>query len=81
MQTITLYKYERGNGGVTVSPIQPDAEYTVMYRLVADDGKMLVNGDVITSCIDVESTDGWTETDEATEADYQAALAEFGVEV
>lgn len=67
MQTINLYKYTRADGGVTVSPIKPDAEYTEMYRLVADEGKVLVNGEITTTCADVESTDGWTEIDEPVE--------------
>lgn len=64
MQIIPLYKYERADGGTTVSPNRPDANFTKMYRLVADEGKALTNGDIITPCVDVESTDGWNEIDE-----------------
>lgn len=67
MQRIPLYKYERPDGGTTVSPAKPDCEYTEMYRLVADEGKTLTNGEIITSCIDVESTEGWSEIDEPKE--------------
>jgi hypothetical protein len=63
MQIINLYKYERENGGTTVSPNKPEGEYTEMYRLIADEGKALTNGEIITPCIDVESVDGWQETD------------------
>lgn len=28
MQTITLYRYTRPNGGVTVSTVKPSGEYT-----------------------------------------------------
>lgn len=82
MQIINLYKYIRENGGVTVSPNKPNVEYTEMYRLVADEGKMITNGEIVTSCIDVETIEGWNEieaTDEATEEDYINALAELGV--
>lgn len=85
MQKITLYKYIREDGGITVSPIKPDAEYTEMLRLVADEGKVLTNGEIITTCTDVESADGWEEIDdvnaegEATEQDYLEALSELGV--
>ena len=83
MQKITLYKYTREDGGVTVSPIKPDTEYTEMFRLVADEGKVLVNGDITTTCTDVVSTEGWEEIDdvenEATDADYQNALENLGV--
>ena len=67
MQIIPLYRYERDGGGITVSPIKPNGEYTEMYRLVADEGKALTNGTIITSCIDVESVEGWSEIDEPTE--------------
>ena len=72
MQVINLYKYIRENGGVTVSPNKPNVEYTEMYRLVADEGKILTNGEIVTSCVDVETIEGWNEieaTDEADEAD------------
>jgi hypothetical protein len=67
MQKITLYKYTREDGGITVSPIKPDTEYTEMFRLVADEGKVLVNGDITTTCTDVVSTEGWTEIEEEKE--------------
>lgn len=62
MQKITLYRYEREAGHITVSPVMPtDKEYTTMLRLVAEDGMELVNGDIRTICIDVETDEGWTE--------------------
>ena len=85
MQIINLYKYERVGGGVTVSPVKPEnTEYTEMYRLVADEGKVLTKDGVnLTACADVESIDSWYEVDnpdnEATEQDYQEALESLGV--
>ena len=67
MQTITLYKYKRADGGTTVSPNKPSGEYTEMYRLVADEGKVLTNGKDATTCADVESVEGWSEIDEPKE--------------
>lgn len=65
MQTITLYRYEREGGGITVSPVKPDVEYTGLYRLVADEGKLLTqDGEQLYPCVDVESIDGWYEVDE-----------------
>ena len=69
MQIINLYKYLRKDGGVTVTPIKPDGEYTEMVRLVADEGKMLTNGETITSCIDTDTANGWYEVDEVSEAE------------
>ena len=67
MQIITLYKYIREDGGTTVSPVKPDCECTEMYRIVSDEGKVLVNGEVITFCADVESLDGWEEINDGGE--------------
>ena len=59
MSIIPLYRYTRPDGGVTVSPIKPDAEYTELCRLIADEGMAITNGVIITDCIDVDSADGW----------------------
>ena len=70
MQIINLYRYERADGGITVSPNKPDTEYTEMYRLVADEGKVLTNdGEHFTSCADVESIVGWYEVDAPEETE------------
>lgn len=61
MKVIPLYKFIRLDGGVTVSPIKPEGEYSEMFRLVADEGMILKNGDVETTCTDVLSADGWEE--------------------
>ena len=61
MRIIPLYRYTRPDGGVTVSPIKPDAEYTELCRLIADEGMAITNGVIITDCIDVDSADGWTD--------------------
>lgn len=63
MQTITLYRYTRPDGGVTVSPIKPNVEYTEMVRLIADEGKILTDGTNTTTCTDVSSAESWTEID------------------
>ena len=65
MQSKTLYKYTRPDGGTTVSPVKPDCEYAIMHRLIADDGKILVKGDTRTSCTDTDDTSGWHEEDDA----------------
>lgn len=63
MQIITLYRYTRPDGGISVSPIKPNVKYTEMVRLVADEGKALTDGTNTTMCIDVSSAEGWTEID------------------
>lgn len=87
MQTIPLYRYTRADGGVTVSTVKPDTEYTELTRLVADEGFILTDGTNYTSCTDTESPDLWSEVEgtenagDATETDYQNALREMGVKV
>ncbi len=69
MQTITLYKYEREDGGTTVSPVKPDCEHTTLFRLIADEGMVLSNGDVTTECIDTDDAEGWAETEAPAEVE------------
>lgn len=64
MKELILYKFNREDGGVTVSLTKPEQEYTQMYRIVAEEGKLLTkDGDFLVSVIDVDSTDGWYEVD------------------
>ena len=63
MRVITLYRYKREDGGITVSPNKPECDYTEKCRLVADEEKVLTNGTIQCESIDVESADGWTEID------------------
>lgn len=87
MRKIPLYCYARPDGGVSVSPVKPDAEYTELFRLVADEGYTLTDGANCAACVDTDNPEAWTEVEdtenpnEATEADYQNALREMGVEV
>ena len=87
MQEITLYRYNRPDGGVTVSPVKPDTEYTELFRLVADEGCTLTDGTNSASCVDTDNPQAWTEVldgadpNEPTAEDYETALAEMGVKV
>lgn len=91
MQVIPLYRYSRPDGGTTVSTVKPDSEYTELVRLVADDGMALTDGNSITVCVDTENVEAWTEIvdpenryydpDDATDADYQRALRDMGVQL
>ena len=69
MQTITLYKYTREDGGTTVSTVKPECEYTEMVRLIAEEGKALTNGETVTTCIDTATAEGWWEIDASIEED------------
>ena len=62
MNTITLYT----GGGVSLSPVYAEGRSESAYvRLVADDGKAIQKGNIVTSCVDVPASDvaNWTEID------------------
>lgn len=64
-----LYRYERETGKITVSTEKPEGDYTLRYRLIADEGKVLTkDGENFTPCIDVETTEGWYEVEEPVQS-------------
>lgn len=64
MKPIPIYRYKRPDGGVTVSPIEPNCEYTEGVRLVADKGKLITkNGIDFYTVKDENSAEGWYEVD------------------
>ena len=68
MQTITLYRYTRPDGGMSTSPVKPDAaDYTIKYRLIADEGMAMTDGDIITMCVDTDTVNEWTEIEYSEE--------------
>ena len=64
MQTITMYRYVRADGGTTVSFTKPDVEYTETYRLVADEGRLMTDGTEYTICVDTDVISNWIEVDD-----------------
>ena len=65
MTIIQLYRYEEG-GGVSISPRMPaeGVSYTTEWkRLVADEGKVLTNGEAQVTVIDTTNPDEWSEED------------------
>lgn len=81
MQIIDLYRYE-DNGTVVITPNKRNETDTPSRaRLVANEGAMLVRGDIETEVIDVmlDEVEQWTETNNATESDYINALERLGV--
>ena len=61
--TITaLYRYERDEGVITVSPQKPDnVPCTSLYRIVADEHKLITDGIRTAPVIDTENPNGWEE--------------------
>lgn len=85
MKKISLYRYIRPDGGVTVSTEKPECEYTELHRILADEGMLITNGETLTPCTDTDNLSAWSEVpeftnpNEATDMDYLAALREMGV--
>lgn len=74
MEIRTLYKYQREDGGVSVSPVKPETECVETYRIIADEGKLVTNDNAnFHSVIDSDIKEGWTEVVEATDEDYAEA--------
>ena len=59
MKLKTLYRYLREDGGYTISPVKPEGTaYTKRYRLIADEGMAITDGEIVTEVIDVKSYAG-----------------------
>lgn len=61
MQKIILYRFSRPDGGITVSPVKPEGDYTELTRLVADEGMTLSDGESTTFCVDTDKPSEWSE--------------------
>ncbi len=53
MQRKMLYKFQRSDGGYTVSPVKPDCTYQVRWRLIAEEGMAITNGETTVTVVDV----------------------------
>ena len=47
-----LYKSERNCGGYTVSLTKPEGSYQVRWRLIAEEGMAITNGETTVTVID-----------------------------
>lgn len=65
MTKINRYRYLGKNGILTTSILLQDSTPILMYRLIADEGKALTNGDKYVRMVEifVEDLDQWTEVD------------------
>ena len=75
MQILPLYRYTRPDGGTTDSTVKPDAEYTELFRLVADEGMALTDGNTTTSCTDTTDPSAWSEVED-TETPEESVVQE-----
>lgn len=67
MQIVNLYRYIETNGTVVTPHAKSESDEPSGYRLIADEGKILKNGETLTYCVDVSTADGWEEIEDTTE--------------
>ena len=61
-----IYRYQRPDGGYTVTPFKPEGHYEVRWRLIAEEGRAITNGDTTVTVIDVihrKDCEAWTDCD------------------
>lgn len=83
-----LYRYENTDGSYSISPIQnEETDMPYMFRVIADEGKVLTDGIDTTPCTDTHTPEIYTETDAPPEPtpeeelqDAKNALNILGVE-
>ena len=61
-----LYRYFGRNGMITSLVLLDNIEHLLMYRLIADEGKILTDGELLVKSIDIfaEDLSKWTEIEE-----------------
>jgi hypothetical protein len=79
MEKITLYRFNRPDGGVSVSPVKPDGDYTELFRLVADEGMVLTDGKTVTSCTDTENPGAWSEVSDPDLSEVEEKAAAYDI--
>ena len=71
MKTVNLYRYNETNGIAVTPNIRNDGDTPYAYRLIAESGKILKNGDKLTYCIDTKTPDDWDEIDDAADKEVE----------
>ena len=64
MQRKMIYRYQRPDGGYTVTPVKPEGTYNTRWRLIAEDGMAITNGEMTVTVIDVihrNDCEAWTD--------------------
>lgn len=64
MQRKMIYRYQRPDGGYTVTPVKPEGTYNIRWRLIAEDGMAITNGEMTVTVIDVihrNDCEAWTD--------------------
>ena len=75
-----LYRTEREGGGYTVSTVKPPkgAKYRIRWRLVADEGRAITDGENVVTVIDLlhrKDCEKWSDCEKPEEEDPTAIVA------
>jgi hypothetical protein len=64
MQIKELYRYFREGGGTNVSPTKPECDYTILFRVIADEDKLITkDGENFCTVIDTDDVNEWYEVE------------------
>ena len=75
-----LYRTEREGGGYTVSTVRPEkgTRYKVRWRLIADEGRAITDGEDVVTVIDLQhrkDCEKWSDCEKPEEPDPAAIAA------
>lgn len=74
MEIKTLYRVTRTDGGIDVTPNKPNHDnYTETFRLIADEGMVLTDGENTYTCVDTDEPSKYTEIAETEDGEYAEA--------
>ena len=58
----SLYRYQREDGGLTISLVKPNRIYTELVRIIADEGKLVTKDGINKyTVVDASDSNGWYE--------------------
>ena len=73
-----IYRYQRPDGGFTVSPVKPEGNYNIRWRLIADEGRAITDGENVVTVIDLQhrkDCEKWSDCEKPEEPDPAAIAA------
>lgn len=72
-----MYRVRR-DGRVYITPHRPtEAGYTILYRLIADEGMILTDGERTAPAVDTNNPDEWSEIEDTTDVEIDPEEAFF----
>ena len=66
-----MYRVRR-DGRVHITPHRPsEAGYTILYRLIADEGMILTDGERTAPAVDTNNPDEWSEIEDTAKVEIE----------